>query len=75
MARGTCLTHEAHVVTVEATYGTEDKSLMYCTFPATDRVCRCAVERRVFLVGAKPTQQFSFRLVATGAVHGGNDMY
>ena len=40
-----------------------------------DRGHRCAVERRVFLVGAKPTQQFSFRLVATGAVHGGNDMY
>ena len=29
--------------------------------------------RRVFLVGATPTQQLSFRLVAAGAVHGGND--
>ena len=44
-----------------------------CAF--VDQDYRCAVERRVFLVGAKPTQQFSFRLVATGAVHGGNDMY
>ena len=34
----------------------------------------CAVERRVFLVGANPTQQLSFRLVAAGAVRGGNDM-
>ena len=30
--------------------------------------------RRAFLVGAKPTQQLSFRLVAARAVHGGNDM-
>ena len=35
---------------------------------------QCAVERRAFLVGAKPTQQLSFRLVAARAVHGGNDM-
>ena len=34
----------------------------------------CAVERRAFLVGANPTQQLSFRLVAARAVHGGNDM-
>ena len=34
----------------------------------------CAVERRVFLVGANPTQQLSLRLVAARAVHGGNDM-
>ena len=31
-------------------------------------------ERRVFLVGANPTQQLSLRLVAARAVHGGNDM-
>ena len=31
----------------------------------------CAVERRVFLVGAKPTQQRSFQLVAAKAVYGG----
>ncbi len=37
-------------------------------------VPECAVERRVFLVGANPTQQLSFRLVAAGAVRGGNDM-
>ena len=35
---------------------------------------QCAVERRAFLVGAKPTQQLSLRLVAARAVHGGNDM-
>ena len=35
---------------------------------------QCAVERRAFLVGANPTQQQSFRLVAARAVHGGNDM-
>ena len=35
---------------------------------------QCAVERRVFLVGAKPTQQRSLRLVASRAVHGGNEM-
>ena len=35
---------------------------------------QCAVERRAFLVGANPTQQLSFRLVAAKAVHGGNDM-
>ena len=34
----------------------------------------CAVERRFLLVGAKPTQQLSFRLVAARAVHGGNNM-
>ena len=31
-------------------------------------------ERRVFLVGANPTQRLSLRLVAARAVHGGNDM-
>ena len=38
--------------------------------------CRevCAVERRFLLVGAKPTQQLSLRLVAARAVHGGNKM-
>ena len=34
----------------------------------------CAVERRVFLVGANPTQQLSLRLVAAGAGNGGNDI-
>ena len=34
----------------------------------------CAVERRVFLLGANPTQQLLLRLVAARAVHGGNDM-
>ena len=34
----------------------------------------CAVERRVTLVGANPTQQLSLRLVAARAVHGGNEM-
>ena len=38
------------------------------------RISQCAVERRAFLVGANPTQQLSFRLVAARAVHGGNDM-
>ncbi len=42
-----------------------------CTF---NLALECAVERRVFLVGANPTQQLSFRLVAAGAVRGGNDM-
>ena len=46
------------------------------TFPDADlaRISQCAVERRAFLVGANPTQQLSFRLVAARAVHGGNDM-
>ena len=34
----------------------------------------CAVERRVFLVGANPTQRLSLPLVAARAIHGGNDM-
>ncbi len=34
----------------------------------------CAVIRRFFLVGANPTQQLSFQLVATKAVYGGNNM-
>ena len=34
----------------------------------------CAVERRVFLVGANPTQQLSLRLVAARAVCRGNDV-
>ena len=34
----------------------------------------CAVERRVILVGANPTQQLSLRLVAARAVRGGNEM-
>ena len=34
----------------------------------------CAVERRFLLVGANPTQQLSFRLVAARAVYGGNDV-
>ena len=38
------------------------------------RISQCAVERRAFLVGANPTQQLSLQLVATRAVHGGNDM-
>ena len=33
-----------------------------------------AVERRVFLVGANPTQRLSLPLVAARAIHGGNDM-
>ena len=35
---------------------------------------RCAVERRFLSMGAKPTQQLSFRLVAARAGHGGNNM-
>ena len=35
---------------------------------------KCAVERRVFLVGANPTQRLSLPLVAARAIHGGNDM-
>ena len=34
----------------------------------------CAVERRVFLVGANPTQRLSLPLVAARAIHGGNGM-
>ncbi len=40
--------------------------------PAPDSTC--AVERRVFLAGAKPAQQLSLRLVAARAVYGGNDV-
>ena len=43
-------------------------------FSLTKYILSCAVERRVFLVGANPTQQLSLRLVAARAVHGGNDM-
>ena len=35
---------------------------------------KCAVERRVFLVGANPTQRLSLPLVAARAIHGGNGM-
>ena len=42
--------------------------------PANTLNLQCAVERRAFRVGAKPTQQLSLRLVAARAVHGGNDM-
>ena len=34
------LPHGAHLATVDATYGTDDKSLIYCTSRATDRVSR-----------------------------------
>ena len=44
------------------------------TLSARKSGSQCAVERRAFLVGANPTQQLSFRLVAARAVHGGNDM-
>ncbi len=38
------------------------------------RISQCAVERRVILVGANPTQHLSLRLVAARAVYGGNDV-
>ena len=35
----------------------------------------CAVERRTFLAGANPARQLSLQPVVSRAVHGGNDMY
>ena len=43
-------------------------------FSAATLPALCAVIRRFFLVGANPTQQLSFQLVATKAVYGGNNM-
>ncbi len=45
--------------------------------PIQDEVCMevsCAVERHHFSAGANPARQLSFRPVAIGAGHGGNDM-
>ena len=44
------------------------------TVGASTVTLKCAVERRVFLVGANPTQRLSLPLVAARAIHGGNDM-
>ena len=58
-------------------FGARDRGLAPDTVrhqePA-NAMLKCAVERRVFLVGANPTQRLSLPLVAARAIHGGNDM-